>query len=290
MVGDFEMEGSSQPIEGGFLFANQVERDYFRLLGQPLVAGGLWEEGQEDVCLINEALARAHFGDAASAVGRRLRSGPNTLEIVGVAGNTRASGPTSDPETPQIYFPYPADWTDLTLLFPRGELGDAALLAELRTRVALIEPDAFVEEVSGLDRLIADHLAEQRFVLTLLAAFSLLGLALATLGVLGLCNEWVRRHRRELGIRGALGATPRELARSVLGRGGRLTLLGLAAGGVALLLLTRVLSTQLFGEDRWDTPAVLLAMAIVLLTAIPALLLPARSAARVDPATVLREE
>jgi putative ABC transport system permease protein len=169
--------------------------------------------------------------------------------------------------------------------------GDPAHAASaLRAAVAAVDADIPISAVRTMDDLISTSLAQPRFSMLLLALFALIALALAAVGLYGVISYTVSQRTREIGIRMALGAEPRDILRLVVGQGFRMTALGVIIGLVTALGVTRLLANLLFEVRPFDAasfaglPLVLAAIALL------ASWIPARRAARVDPLVSLRNE
>jgi putative ABC transport system permease protein len=187
--------------------------------------------------------------------------------------------------TPYLQFTY-AERT--VLVRTAGE--PAAVIPGIRQAVRAVDPDLALYDVGPLRDRLSDAWAKQRFTATILAAFAAIALVLAGVGVYGVVAQTVGERRREMGIRVALGATPHDVVRLVVRRGMALPMLGVAAGVVASLLATRTLRALLYGVSATDPRALAAVAAFLTLVALAAAYLPARRAARVDPALVMRAE
>ena len=272
---------------------------YFETMRIPLKKGRTFDAGDRReapaVAVVNQTLADQVFPDQ-DPLGQRIRIGiltdesdPRAFEVVGVVGDVRPSG-RHVPAPPEIYVPHPQQsWSWMSLVVRTS--GEAASLAgALRREVAALDSEQAVYNVRPLLELLSDSLAAHRFIMALLGGFALLGLALATVGVYGVLAESVDRRRGEIGLRLAVGADPGDVLRMVLGQAARLAAAGVTLGLVAAFALTRVLQGLLFGVSATD-PATFAAVAGVLgVAALLASTLPARRAARLDPAAILREE
>jgi putative ABC transport system permease protein len=152
-----------------------------------------------------------------------------------------------------------------------------------------VDPDQSVSRVMPMEDYLAESVAPRRFTTTLLGLFGVLALVLASVGIYGVVSYGVAERRREIGIRTALGARPRDVLRLVVGGALRLAAFGMAAGAVAALALSRLLSSLLFGVGPSD-PATYAGVVVLLSSVVlAACVIPARGALRVDPNTVLRD-
>jgi putative ABC transport system permease protein len=297
----FTVEGRPAPPPGQKPRAEYraVTAGYFETMRIPLRKGRTFDAGDrrgaQAVAVVNETLAAQVF-PGQDPLGQRLRIGiatdqsdPLTFEVVGVVGDVRHFGRRIF-TPPEIYVPHPQQsWPWMSLVVRAS--GDAvSLTAALRRQVAALDPEQPVYNVRPLLDLLSDSLAASRFVMALLAGFALLGLALATVGVYGVVAGSVERRTGEIGLRLAVGADSSDVLRMVLGQAARLAAAGVTLGLLAAFALTRVMQTLLYEVSPTD-PATFAAVAAVLaLATLLASYLPARRAARLDPATVLREE
>jgi len=270
---------------------------YFRALGARLLKGRelSWEDVQQGrrVVVVDDRLAARAF-PGQDPLGRHLKvrsagQERDTAEIVGVVEHVRQDHPGRDGR----------EQTYVTLgLWPFGALYFAvrsplpvARVAEIaRQELRQLDPELALYDVRTLRGYIAQVTAGQRFAMQLLGIFAVLAAALAAIGLYGTIAYTVSQRDREFGIRMALGAGPRELLGLVVRQGLGLAALGIGVGIAAALALSRVLSSLLYGVSPADPPTY---AAIVLGVAAVALLasyLPARRAARLHPARVLRSE
>jgi len=294
----FTVEGRPAPAPGRKPRAEYraVTAGYFETMRIPVKKGRTFDAGDRrgapPVAVVNETLAAQVF-PGQDPLGQRLRIGigtdesdPRIFEVVGVVGDVRPSIPAP----PEIYVPHPQQsWSWMSLVVRTS--GDPVSLAgALRREVAALDSELAVYDVRPLLELLSDSLAARRFIMALLGGFALLGLALATVGVYGVLAESVERRRGEIGLRLAVGANAGDVLRMVVGQAARLAAAGVTLGLVAAFALTRVMQGLLFGVSATD-PATFAAVAGVLATAaLLASYLPARRAASLDPAAVLREE
>jgi putative ABC transport system permease protein len=243
------------------------------------------------VALVNEPFVRRFFPQE-DAIGKRLiygRDGSVLLEIVGVVGGVRHDELQTAPR-PEVYVPNVQE-PGLFMNVVVRTAGDPAHVASaLRTAVAVADADIPISAVRTMDDLISNSLAQPRFSMLLLALFALIALALAAVGLYGVISYTVSQRTREIGIRMALGAEPRDILRLVIARGLRMTALGVIIGLATAFAVTRLLASILFEVGPFDPgsfaglPLLLAAIALV------ASWIPARRAAHVDPLVSLRNE
>lgn len=269
---------------------------YFRAMGIPLQAGRLFDardtEDRPRVVVINAAMARGFF-PGEDPLGRRIAVGnpaqPTWLEIVGVVGDVRQFGPEKEP-APEFYqsqFQVPA-WSYTLVVRTERDLG--TLPSAVREVVRRIDPEMPVYNVRTGEALLSGAVAQPRFRALLLGLFAVLAAVLAAVGIAGVVSWSVAQRTREIGIRVALGAQPRDVLRMVMGQGMSAVGVGVVLGLVGALALTRVLDGLLFGLSATDPATFVLGVAALTTTALLASYLPTRRALRVDPVVALRTE
>ena len=271
--------------------------EYFRTLKVPLMAGRDFNDGDTNgaplVAIVNEALVRTSF-PGEDPVGRRIQCGLDRLDfmtIVGVAADVRTAGP-SRPAEPEIYMPFeqhPGPASALNIVV-RTDAANPLMLGDTITRaIRQRNPDVPVRTTTMTGTL-ERAAATPRFRTVLLGAFAAVALLLALAGVYGVMAYSVSQRLPELGLRVALGASPRSIMTLVLGQGGRLAAAGLATGIGLSLLASRLLEGLLFNVTPRD-PLMLATVSIaVALAMLAACIVPGRRAVRVDPMIALRAE
>ena len=290
-----EVEGRPQiPGRRDEVFIRPVAPGYFRAVSAPLLSGRDLDDrdrqGSAEVLVINEAFARRYF-PGQDAVGRTVSFWGKPRQVVGVVGDERFLGP-SEEAAPAVYptlLQAPMSSLAVVVRAPAGR-DPLMLLPALRQALREVDPNVALFHIKTADSLIEESVGSPRFRATLLSLFGGIALLLSSIGLYGLLAYTVARRTREIGIRVALGAQPRDVARLVLGQGLARCLAGLALGGAGAALAMRLLSRFLFGVAPAD-PIVLTAVAALLLsTSAAASYLPTRRALAVDPATALRAE
>jgi putative ABC transport system permease protein len=267
---------------------------FFRLMGIPLRAGRDFSDadraGATRVMVVSETMARRDWGGPnASPLGQRVRYQNNWWEIVGVVGDVRFRKLSSEIEA-TVYTPHAQRVAAEMSLLVRTRKD--AVLPETVVRSALRELDAnaLLTRVDKLPELVERSFAHERYRTALISLFSVIAMILAGAGMYGVVSRAVGHRRRELGIRMAIGAAPGAVMRLVVASSMAGTVLGLVAGGGASLLLTPYISEFLFAVSALDvTTYVAVAMVLAGVTLL-ASWIPARRAARVAPAVVLRED
>jgi putative ABC transport system permease protein len=222
-------------------------------------------------------------------VGKRIRLGgtPQWREVIGVVEDVKHWG-LDVGARPEMYLPLAQRPTPFMSLILRSRIPPTELLSAVRDRVRSLDPDLPLSNVRTLETVLAASSAPRRFYSSLLGAFAALALGLACVGIASVVAFSVAERKREIGIRMAIGAQPRDVLRLVLGQGLRLTLAGVGLGLVAAFGLTRFLRAALFGVTSTDPVTYALVAAFLTLVALIAAWVPARHAARFDPLIALR--
>ncbi len=273
-----------------------VTPGYVSALGLQMVRGRFVsdQDGPDSlpVIVINQTLATRHFS-RQDPLGQKIRLGRDntTLRtIIGIVKDVRLDTDFKNPPGPESYIPFSQSPSRSMAIVLRTS-GDALpLVAGLREAVGSLDQDQPISQVTPLTQLIGDQEAPIRVFTGFSNIFGLLALFLAAIGIYGIMAFIVGGRTKEIGIRMALGASPREVMRLILVHSVRLTFLGIFLGLASAFALAQMLSGLLFGVSATD-PRIYLGAAAVLCTAIlVASYLPARRAARVDPLVALRYE
>jgi len=271
--------------------------DYFKTMGIALKRGRLFDN--TDVpdstgvsVVINESLAKKYF-PGVDPIGRRVGGGFGVPQrIVGIVADV-AEGPLLDPARPARYYLASQAWfgntTSFVLKTSRPE-DAAALLDAARATVNRVAPALAIQGTTTMRRVFDAAVGPARQIMTLLSMLSALALLLGAVGIYGVISHFASRRKRDWAIRVALGLTRQRVLTNILGQGALLIALGIVVGGAATMGLSRMLSSFLFGVTGVDPMAFAGASALVLATGLIAAFIPARRAATVDPALVLREE
>jgi predicted permease len=274
---------------------NVVTPGFFQALGIPFLSGRDFEERDAQaapgVAIVNDAFARRFWPDG-DAVGRRLGGlGPGGGEavVVGVVRTAKYRSLREDPR-PVVYVPLRQAYLPRMTIVLRGAVHPDALVQPLAAAVEGLDPDLPLFAVRPLRDQLAAALARERALARLFGAFGALALVLAATGLYSVVAYGAELRTREFGIRMALGADPRSVARLVQGQGLALAAVGLVLGLAACLPLTRAIERLLFGVTPLDATTLAAAAALLLSTCLTAVHVPARRATRVDPATALRAE
>ncbi len=275
------------------IWVKHVSAGYFQTMKIPVLAGRAFSEqdagGSTPVAIINQTTARKYF-PGVNPLGRHLANSRYRImrEVVGVVADVRFAGP-DQPVSEELYLPYrQVPWPTMTLVVRTG-LDPLYLAAAIKREIAKIDPDQPVASVLTMEQLVSDAVSRQRFTTFLLAAFALLALILASIGLYGVIAFFVAQRTREIGIRIALGAQRRDVLKMVAVQGLKLTLAGIVVGLIGAYVGIKFMST-LVANMQAAAPAFVLGPVFLVLIALGAALLPARRAARVDPIEALRAE
>jgi predicted permease len=281
------------PEDASPSFYHAVTAGYFKALPLGIREGRDFLEGETDVAIVNREMARRLWG-TGPALGHRIRFGDTSsarwFTIVGVV-DTRGGGPLSrQPDQPTAYVPLSAATGQSLTITLSTDRAPSSLAAEVRAAVGAVDPDLPVEDLMTMEQAFERWSAPARFVALLMGSLAAVALLMAAMGTFGVVAFAVSRRTREIGLRIALGATPKQVQQQMATGGIRLAVGGLAFGLPAAWLATRTLEGILAGTSPTD-PVVFTGAAIVLaLVALLASWLPARRAARVDPLEALRQE
>jgi putative ABC transport system permease protein len=289
LVASFHPAGRSD-IPGTRPSTYSVGPRYFETLAIPLLRGREFDRRDEDgtpaVAIVNETFARTYF-PGRPAIGERIEiGGESDAEIVGVARDNRIDTIGEAPKS-VAYYPFAQRPRRLTVI-ARTAGDPAGMLAAVRTAVSDIDATANVT-IGTLRDAASTELSMRRVGTQMVGAIGIVGMLLTAIGLYGVMSYFVASRTAELGVRLALGATPRRLHREVLGHAAGLVGGGIVIGVAASLLLAPALATFLAGLSPVDPIAFVTAAAILALVAAAASHLPARRVARVDPVLALRE-
>jgi predicted permease len=272
---------------------NTVGSDYFRTLRIGLVAGRAFEERDEEtsapVVMVNNTLAQRFWGDAANAVGKRLRvSDGEWRTVIGVAADVKYSRINETPR-PYFYLPFHQSYRSAMVLHTRSRT-PADLVDRTRTLVSGLDGDLPITSARLMTDQIDGAFIFYNLTATMLFLFGTAGMALAAMGTYGLVSYTVKQSTHEIGIRMALGASGPSVVRAFLARGLRLGAIGAALGVAIAFALSNLLRAVLFGVSATDAVSFARALAIVLGGVALATFVPAWRAAQTDPLAALRHQ
>jgi putative ABC transport system permease protein len=233
-------------------------------------------------------MAKRYWPDV-DPIGHQFAIRDAQITIVGVVGDVHHASLEAAPQ-PTLYVPYRQDaWPFMTFVL-RTAAAPAALTTAVRQAIWQVDKTQPDGVVRTMDEQLSLSLARRRFSVTLLTAFGAIAVILAAIGLYGVLAFIVAQRRREIGVRMALGAQPRDVIADVLGQGLRLALLGVGAGIALALVSTRLINSLLFGTSPTDVATFAGVATLLIVVAIAASLVPALRASRVDPLVALRDE
>jgi predicted permease len=288
----FTIEGQPAPPAGQEPSAqfHHVSTDYFRAMGIPLKAGRTLEmtdkRGSPAVIVVNEEFARRHW-PGADAVGKNVMFGQTPITVVGVVGNVRQRG-LAEPVEPAMYLHVLHNFRVRMSIVVRTQSDPLSYANSVRQAIWSVDPNQTITNVMTLESVLGTAVARPRLIAWLLSLFGTLGLTLGALGIFGVLAYAVNQRRQEIGVRMALGASPRSVLSLIVGRGMGLAAVGVVIGGLAALWLTRSMQTMLFDIRPTDPMTFAQVVGVLLGAAFVASWLPARRALSIDPVAALR--
>jgi predicted permease len=299
--GPITVEGRTPPAGEQFINADQrtVAGDYFRVMEIPLRRGRLFNEQDTStnprVVVVDEHMAEQLWPNE-DPIGKRIRTGgidasdsAPWLTVVGVVGRIKQDTLDSDSRMAfyRAHTQSPGRAMNVVL---RSRVDPVGLAAAVRKEIRDVDPDLPIYNVRTMTWRVDESLARRRFSMLLLTIFATLASGLAAIGIYGVVAYFVNQGTRELGIRMALGATPRGIRVLVVRHGVVIALAGVTLGLAGALVVGRFMQSLLFGIKPTD-PLTFSSIAVLLgLVALVASYVPARRAARIDPMLALRRE
>jgi putative ABC transport system permease protein len=272
-----------------------VTPDYFRLLGLTLLQGKIYDEAEGrkeriESIVVDRAWATRFF-PGQSAVGKRLKEGgcsqcPWTT-VIGVVSDVKYAG-LQTPDRGSVYYPLGGDRFRYLVLRTRTD--PAGVLPGVRQAVRDLDAGLPLSDVATIDDLVGQSLQQPRSLSLLIGSLAVVALVLSTIGIYGVMAYYVQQHTKDIGIRVALGGSRGALFRLIVGQGMKVVSVGIGFGLVAALLITRLMSSLLFGVDPADVWTFAAVGLILASAAVLACVIPARRAVSLEPATVLRNE
>ncbi|HEX8184768.1 MAG TPA: ABC transporter permease [Blastocatellia bacterium] len=273
-----------------------VRPGYFKTMGAAIIKGRDFSERDRNdspaVVIINESLARRHW-PGEDPLGKRMvvtDGDDRPREIVGIVKDLKQSDWTAEPK-PEMYLPHlqSAEPRYMTLVV-RSASDPMTLVAAAQSEVWAIDKNLPVSQVMSMEQVISDSIEQQRFNMLLLGIFAALAMALAAIGVYGVMSYSVTQRTHEIGIRMALGAKRGDVLWMIVKQGVIITAIGVCLGLAGAFVLTRLMSSLLYGVSATD-PVTFVVIPLVLTgVALGASFVPALKAAKVDPMIALRYE
>jgi predicted permease len=272
-----------------------VTPDYLATMGVRVIEGrdfGATPLSGRDELIVNEAFAEAYLTD--QRVGAILPVGfvPNSSEseVIGIAANVRQDA--DEQPSPEVFVTYRQRQDGLTssqpFLVVRTQGDPGALAATLRSLVEQEDTSIFVDSVMTMDARLMRSLTRPRLYAVVVGSYALFAVTIAGVGLFGVLSFTVAARRREIGVRAALGATPRSIITLVVTQGLGITLAGVTIGLAAAAGLSRFLASLVYGISPTDAATLAAVAVLLLLIAALACFLPARRAARIDPLRALK--
>src|SRR5271155_2051478 len=297
--GPITLEGRIPPPGENFINADirVTAGHYFEAMQIPLLAGRFFNESDTKTSLpvgiVDEYMAK-ELWPGQSALGKRLHNGGITdkepwITVVGVVGRIKQYTLDSDSRI-AIYYPQAQFVTREMNVVVRSSGDPAALYSAARQEIQSVDRDLPIFHVVTMEQRVQESLARRRFAMLLLSLFAGLAVALAMIGIYGVISYVVNQGTREIGIRLALGATPRAILRMVIGRGMALAIPGVLIGVLGSLAFTRMMRGLLFGVSPIDPLTFVAIPLLLVLVALLASYIPARRATLVDPTVSLHSE
>jgi putative ABC transport system permease protein len=286
--------GTAVPIDW-----RSVSNGYFDTMRIPLLRGRTFTDADvrtsQLVMVVSQSTAQKFFGDA-DPIGRTLRPSAKpeiAYTIVGVVGDIRDQA--LNQQTPTLYYGLQQRGTwplmDVAVRSDARTDGSAeALLPSIRQRIHDLDAGLALANVNTMDQWLSNSAAQPRLNTVLLSVFAGVALLIAAIGIYGVLAYSVNQRTREIGLRMALGATPRSVLQLIVSQGMKVVLIGVGIGLVGGLALGRAVSSLVFGVPVHDPATFSLVAVVLTAVALAACIVPARRAARVDPMVALREE
>jgi predicted permease len=297
--GPITVEGRVAAPNERFVNVDQraIAAEYFRVMEIPVLAGRPFNDADtrtgQRVAIVDERAAKTLW-PSGDPLGKRIRVGgidasPTApwITIVGIVGSVKQDALDADSRM-AVYFPQSQLTPRGIAVVMRGAGDPVALAPAVRREIREMNANIPVHNLKTMSARVDESLARRRFSMTMLAIFAALAALLAAIGIYGVIAYLVEQGAREVGIRMALGATPRAIALLVLRHGLTMAAVGIAAGLAGALLLGRVMSSLLFGIAATDVTTYVAVVGLALGTALLACYVPARRAARLDPVQTLK--
>ena len=293
-VGALQIEGQPDPAPGttSFIPGNSVRPEYFKLIGTRIVEGGTFTDTSRAAAqvIVNEGMARKYW-PTGSPLGHKLRivyNGKGEWKtIVGVVANSFSRGLTRDASSPMLYF------AGLSLYRPWlivRTSGDATFIPAIGSIISSLDPHLPPPQVTNIEQAMSKSIAGPKFTMFLLMIFTIVAVGLAAIGLYGVLAYTVAQRTREIGIRMALGASRRVVARSVMSQGMLLAGIGAVIGLAAARAGAKLIGSMLYGVQQTDPVAFAAGGVMLVVIAALACLVPARRALSVDPLIAMRAD
>jgi predicted permease len=300
-VSGYTMWAPSVYVEGGaqedaeLVGTHMVGPDYFETMGISLVGGRsitISDDGTQPPVAVASEAAAARLWPGEDPIGKRMRLSAtgSWVTVVGVVGDVR-QGDLATPSDGALYVPYAQNaWFPWAQLVMRSSAEPELIARAMRQVLREVDPDLPVGTVVRMSDRVTASLHRQRFNAVMLVIVSVVGLGLTAAGIYGMLLYAVAQRAHEVGIRLALGARSSQVLRSVVRRGMTVAAAGIVLGIVGALILSRVLSSLVYGITTTDPPTLVGVAVLLAAVAFVACYAPARRASRTDPMRALRAE
>jgi len=301
-AGPYTMEGArtvSESFHRSHLRCG-VGGNYFNAMGIPLIEGRFIENAdnhrEQRVCVIDEAVAR-YQGSGQNVIGRRLSNGlefneDNAYTIVGVVGTAKQKGlaEKTDNTIGSIYFPYQHWYTPSFYVAVHTVMDPMSFASTLRQTIIQLDPQLPIDDLKLMQHRINDSYSARRTPTLLAGVFAGVALLLAAIGTYGVLAYAVSQRYREIGVRMALGALPRQVLVHFLNLGLRQLAVGMLLGIFGAWTAGRVIQSVLFDVPTFHVAILIIASVVMILVTLVACYVPARRASKIDPMEALRYE
>jgi predicted permease len=271
---------------------NQVGEGYFATIGIPIIGGREFtrndDENAPPVAIVNETMAGKYW-PGKNAIGQRLKVKDKWMEVVGVAKDAKYERMLEAPK-PFFYVPVRQNFFVQNGFIIRTDQSAFAFMNAIARELHALDPNLAPVDTITLQQQVDRMSYPQRLAVALLAIFGGMALFLASIGLYAVMSYSVSQSTRELGMRIALGADTKDLLRLVFSRGLQLTAAGIIIGGIAALILTRLMGNLLYKVSPHDPLAFGSAFVVITIFSLAACFLPAWRATRIDPVQALREQ
>jgi len=272
----------------------EASSDYFEAMGIPLIQGRFFSEHDNkksrQVAIVDAKFAQ-RFWPHENPIGKHVwfNNPKKPIEVVGVAGVVKQYGLDNEGKI-AVYLPHAQEPDNVMFLAVKTTSEPTGLATAIGREIHDVDPSVAVFNVRTMQNLLDDSLRRQRFSTTMLSAFAAFALLLAVIGVYGVMSYLVSQNTHDIGLRVALGARPGDVVRLVVRQGMELAAIGIVAGLLGAIALTRLMASLLFGVAPTDALTFSAIVFILTAAALAATAIPALRAARVDPLVALRQE
>ncbi|MGB2623542.1 MAG: ABC transporter permease [Candidatus Acidiferrum sp.] len=298
-MNDTDIEGFVK-TEGGPIenvdFYQAVSSGYFATMGIRLMDGRFFDDrdiqNAPPVVIINKTMAMT-FWPHQNPIGRRVRPGKDWCTVVGVVDDVKNAG-LDRPAGTELYLPYrqpaAAGVSDIYVVLRARSGNPLTLAGEVRRQMNELDPSLPLADVRLMEDVLSGAQARPRFLSLLLTLFSIVALAIATVGIYGVISYSVARRTKEFGLRMVLGAQGSDVLGLVMKQGAAIILIGIGFGLLLAFFFTRLMASLLFGIAATDLATFASVTAVLCCVALAACYIPARRATKVDPMQTLRYE